>query len=294
MTADTRRFACTGCGACCNRAPEVELSETWALADRFIFRLMIRAYDLPASLTDLKRQRGGAMSPLTQRIYLEQRASLSRHASKAYPVRLHQERGSYKATRYLYISALALDFGDGHCSALDGGRCTIHDRRPVACRSVPLHYSTPDAALVSTFDAFVATPAHQCDTGPEAELLLQRGKLVHPEYQQARDAARELMRGDQAWKAAIAAAIEDQPSDWALPDWTDIDRNAASGATTLPIIIAWQIAREAGLVETEVYQAACAAQRSLLTQTIASRWGMAEERDGLETLQSMAADYEGG
>src|SRR5207237_3142904 len=35
------------CGACCNRSPEVELSEAAALADVFVFRLMFRIYERP-------------------------------------------------------------------------------------------------------------------------------------------------------------------------------------------------------------------------------------------------------
>ena len=47
MHGDVRRFACTQCGACCNRSPEVELSEAAALADLFVFRLMFRIYERP-------------------------------------------------------------------------------------------------------------------------------------------------------------------------------------------------------------------------------------------------------
>ena len=48
----TRRFACTQCGKCCNRAPEVELGEAAALADVFVWQLLFRLYSLPRSVAD--------------------------------------------------------------------------------------------------------------------------------------------------------------------------------------------------------------------------------------------------
>jgi hypothetical protein len=50
--AETLRFACTSCGQCCNRSPEVELSETLDLADAFVFRLMFRPYELALGIND--------------------------------------------------------------------------------------------------------------------------------------------------------------------------------------------------------------------------------------------------
>ena len=47
MTMAERRFACTQCGQCCNRPPEVELGEAAALADVFVLRLLMRIYSLP-------------------------------------------------------------------------------------------------------------------------------------------------------------------------------------------------------------------------------------------------------
>ena len=46
MTAPSRHFACTQCGKCCDRAPEVELGEAAALADVFVWQLLFRLYSL--------------------------------------------------------------------------------------------------------------------------------------------------------------------------------------------------------------------------------------------------------
>ena len=42
-----RHFACTACGKCCTRGPEMELSEATRLADVFITRLMFKLHRLP-------------------------------------------------------------------------------------------------------------------------------------------------------------------------------------------------------------------------------------------------------
>ena len=42
-----RRFACTVCGSCCNRGPEMELGEAATLADRFILSLLFKVHSLP-------------------------------------------------------------------------------------------------------------------------------------------------------------------------------------------------------------------------------------------------------
>src|ERR1043165_8839296 len=112
------RFACTGCGACCNRSPEVALSEAAALAGGFVFRLMFRLYQLPSAGSGEE--------------YYQSKRLLAAFAARKYPAR----RKSPEATNYLIVSALTLDTGGGACAALGNGRCTVYDRRPLACRTV--------------------------------------------------------------------------------------------------------------------------------------------------------------
>jgi Fe-S-cluster containining protein len=54
---------------------------------------------------------------------------------------LYAVRQVLEATNYLMISALAMDTSPGACAALKAGRCSVHDRRPLGCRTVPFHYS---------------------------------------------------------------------------------------------------------------------------------------------------------
>ena len=59
-TAARLHFACTTCGKCCDRSPEVLLSEAADLADTFVFRLMFRLYVLPSSYSARSGRSGGA------------------------------------------------------------------------------------------------------------------------------------------------------------------------------------------------------------------------------------------
>ena len=115
--AEVRRFACTQCGRCCNRSPEVELSEAAALADVFVFRLMFRLYWLPRSLRD-HGERGEPAA-----IFYQKKRLLSAFAAHKSSVRLRRNGRAVEHVKYLMISALALDTRPGACSALDGNRC---------------------------------------------------------------------------------------------------------------------------------------------------------------------------
>ena len=163
---DVRRFSCTLCGACCNRSPEVELSEAAALCDIFVFRLMFRLVSLP---------RFSERGPIgSSDLFYQKKRLLAGHAAAEYSNRKVMLGGKkVESVQYLMISALAVDTSPGACAALKSGRCSIHADRPLSCRSVPFHYSRADGLALADFDRFVATPAYRCDTGKDAPLFLQ-------------------------------------------------------------------------------------------------------------------------
>ena len=167
-----RRFACTSCGACCNRSPEVELSEAAALADVFVFRLMFRLYSLPRTFES------GRSPSESAEIFYQKKRLLAAHAARKYAVMIMRDGRRVEHVQYLMISALALDTRSGACAALSGGRCGIYDRRPLGCRAVPFHYSRADALAESDLDAFVATPGYACETGESAPVVLESGHIV--------------------------------------------------------------------------------------------------------------------
>jgi Fe-S-cluster containining protein len=275
--ADTRgelRFACTQCGACCNRSPEVALSEAAALADVFVFRLMFRLYALP---------RTGSGEE-----YYESKRLLATFAARKYAAKRGPNGKAVDHMRYLTISALTFDAGAGACAALGNGRCGIYQRRPLACRTVPFHYSRPEASAERELKAFVGTPGYGCDTGAGAPVVLAAGRIVDPEARRARRDAMELAGEDRRWQEAILRRLKTGAGNDTLPSLGEIEANAPFGATTVSMRLAWQIAAEAGLIAAETCRALIAAQAAVIDRELASASCSSSAR---ETLAEMRAEY---
>ncbi|HEV7661115.1 MAG TPA: hypothetical protein VGO55_14850 [Allosphingosinicella sp.] len=280
------RFACTSCGACCNRSPEMLLSEAAALADIFVFRLMFRLYELPRTLAG--HLASGDEGAGSGEEYYETKRLLAAFAARKYPARRRQSGKSVDYVRYVAISALTLDAGAGACTALGNGRCGIYARRPLACRTVPFHYSRPEASAERELEAFVATPGFGCDTGAGAPIVLEAGRIVDPEARRARDEAIALAGQDRPWAEAIVRRLKTGAGDHALPSLRQIEADAPFGATTVSMHIAWRIAAEAGLIGAAACRTLVAAQAALIESELASaRW----TSDARETLGEMRAEY---
>src|SRR5215469_12498392 len=107
----TARFACTACGLCCNRSPEVELSEAAGLSDVFVFRLMFRLYWLCSNVGDY-RPAGGRGANWSS-AYFEKKRLLNVFAVRRSSEKAFQDGKPVAYTQYLVLSALALDTGEG-------------------------------------------------------------------------------------------------------------------------------------------------------------------------------------
>lgn len=195
------RFACTQCGACCNRSPEVALSEAAGLADTFVFRMMFRLYELPRKL-------GSDPAALSGEEFYESKRLLAAFAARKYAAKVKLGGKTVETTRYLTISALTVESGSGACTALRDGRCNIYARRPLACRTVPFHYSRPEAAAEKDLSTFVATPGHGCDISADAPVVLDAGRIVDPHLRQARQEALDRTRDDRFWEEAILRRLK--------------------------------------------------------------------------------------
>jgi Fe-S-cluster containining protein len=261
----------------------MELSEAAPLADIFVFRLMFRLYNLPRA-----PERGANAETFYQKKRL-----LAAHAARRTPKKLMLAGKVVEGTSYLMISALTLDTAPGACSALTGGRCSIHDRRPLTCRTVPFHYARADGLALSDFDAFVATPGYRCDSGESAELVLQGGRIVHAATLQARSEALARAASDRPWKEAIARRMK--TSGDSLPSLRDIEANAGFAAVTTSMRVGWQIAADAGLLS----RAACRMLIERQSATIARELAPRETKDSdrpdaadRQTLVDMKLEYE--
>ena len=284
------RFACTSCGACCNRSPEVALSEAAALSDMFVFRLMFRLYDLPRTLAGHLASRAAAAGPGAgeSEEYYESKRLLAAFAARRHVAKARHGGKTVEYTRYVIVSALALDAGAGTCAALSDGRCAIYERRPLACRTVPFHYSRPAASAERDLQAFVGTPGFGCDTGAGAPIVLEAGRIVDPGALRARGDALARAGQDRRWAEAILRRLNGGATTYALPSLREIEADAPFGATTISMHVAWRIAAEAGLTGADECAALIAAQAAVIDRELASARWTAGAR---ETLGEMRAEY---
>jgi Fe-S-cluster containining protein len=279
-----RRFACTQCGACCDRSPEMLLSEAAALADVFVFRLMFRLYALPRTLAGC---RASGLAGSAEAFHESKRLTAA-FAARRHVAKRRQGAKAVEHVEYLVISALTLDTGTGACAALGGGYCTIYERRPLACRTVPFHYSRPEASAETDLEAFVGTPGYGCDTSARAPVVLEQGRIVDPEALRTRRDARSLCGQDRRWQKAILRRLKAGSADLALPGLREIEANAAFGATTIAMGTAWRIAAEAGVIGADQCRALIAAQAAVIDRELASARCTPGAR---ETLIEMRAEY---
>jgi Fe-S-cluster containining protein len=275
---NVQRFSCTRCGACCNRSPETELSEAAALADVFVFRLMFRLHSLPTSFAQYR----GASS---ERFYQSKRL-LNAFAAHSYRTKTRVAGKAVEYDRYLIISALALDRGIGACSALSDQSCGIYERRPLACRTVPLRYSRGEAAAEDDLRAFVASAGYRCDTSESAPVVLEDGRIADPALRDARAKALSVVQRDRAWSKAIVRRMKaGQPG---LPSLGEVEANASLAAVTSSMALAWRIAVETGLLGVERCKALLEAQTITIDREVAVDTWAASER---ETLMEMHGEY---
>jgi Fe-S-cluster containining protein len=287
VSGSIRHFSCTQCGACCNRSPEVELSEAAALADVFVFRLMFRFYALPRNLTDYVSSR--ASEPNTSETFYQKKRLLSANAALKRSSKLQRNGRRIEYTQYLTMSALSLDTRAGACSALAGSRCGIYSRRPHACRTVPFHYSRVDALAESDLDAFVASDGYRCDTSDGTPIVIRSGRIVEEGMKAARAAALAATESDRRWRDGIVRQMKRGASGYAsMPSLGEIEAAASIGPATTSMRVAWQVAAELALIDAKEYQSLLATQLALIDRELAAK---GPPPDARETLLEMRAEY---
>lgn len=276
MTGDTtpsptnareRRFACTACGLCCNSGPEMELSEATALADKFITSLYFRVWALP-----LPSKRAGGAAPQHSGA-LSEAETLEEHRRQLghFSVRDKIDRSAARSL-HLTMSARTFDREQGRCPALIDNKCGVYDVRPLSCRAVPLHFSQPDALLAPALDAFVRRPGFLCDTSASAPVVFDGERVLDASMRQAREDALHLVKADRAWKTAILSLMDNPAAAAAagLPTFDEVVRHAQSGrAATVPMLAAWRVAKDNGIIAPPAFADVCEKQIALLKAEIA-------------------------
>lgn len=265
----------------------MELSEAAPLADMFVFRLMFRLYSLPSAFKDYLGRSGDRELASAQ--FYQSKRLLSAFAAREYPAKVRREGGTIDQTRYLVISAISVDLGTGACSAVSDGRCGIYDRRPLACRTAPLHYSRPEVFAESDLAAFVATEGYACDTSDSAKVVVEGRQIVDPAIRKERANALLIAERDRRWSEAIARRMKDGGGE--LPTPQQVEANAALGATTVPMRAAWRIAAKIGLMSASDCDALVAQQAALIDRELAAA---SSSRESRALLAEMRAEYHAG
>jgi Fe-S-cluster containining protein len=264
VTGRDRHFACTRCGACCNRAPELELGEAGKYADTFVLQLLMRIYSLPRSVADheseLPREEANAE-------YFESKRLLGLFAATSWLAKVKRGARIVEYVQYLSLSVLPLDLGLGRCSALSGSSCSIYAARPLSCRSVPLHYSRPEVSAVRDLDAFTETPGFACATGADAPLVISHGGIVDLAMREARADALAQAARDASWKGALVKAMK--TGSYGLPSRQTVEANAAQGALTSSMQGAWRVSEAAGAIEAGTTNRLLSAQLELIGRELA-------------------------
>lgn len=284
MQSGARRFACTSCGRCCDRGPEMELSEATRLADSFVTSLLFRVHSLPTS--ERSAWAGIWWRDRQSRIPLRPALDEAQRHLGHFASRRRVDRGRDRQI-FLEISAIVQQGGAGQCPALRGSLCGIYDKRPLSCRTVPMHYSRAPSTLQAYLDQFTGTPGYACDTGPSAPVIVDGNKMVDPGVRDHRDQAIALAKADRRWKQALVELMEDEARAAAagLPSHDAVLSASDNGyATMLPMIVAWRVARKVGLLSTEQFNQICAQQADLIRSQVA--------RESSKELLDLLALYE--
>jgi len=186
-------FGCSQCGACCNSAPQLALPELFHHQARFIGCLGVRRVSLVRPALD-----ADTLVALSE--------FLPRYAQRV--------TSSTPGMHYVAITTQAYDDpGAGRCAALGADqRCGLeNDRKPLACRVVPLEAGLPDSFQLSVLEerardaAFMGADCIQPvaattpDTKAHLPVLVAGARVVDAESRRALEQRRRELVADKAY-----------------------------------------------------------------------------------------------
>lgn len=286
------RFACTACGKCCTEPPEMTVLEATRLGDVFVASLVYRLTSIPkddneAALASLKPHphfSGVSARELVARL----RETTAVRAAGA----VVSEAGW---DHHIALTARPWTYETQACTALaaDGKRCSVHDRRPHTCRTVPIRYDVPEGLLVRAFRGVVdagraSSDPFECDVSAAAPMLLRDGVLVSDEYSAARAAGIEAALGERL----LASRILESPF---LPPLKEVYATLRRArVVSVSFHGALATAHEMGLLDDAAVDAFAAAQLSLIDRELARAMTRKrkEDREITARFRTLVTAYE--
>ena len=244
------------CGKCCNRSPEVELTETLRLSGDFVFWLCFSLSELPLSIKDWRKiSRGRDADHRDLAAFIARRRLLERQSPIRFTGRSDSRDEADRVRKYVRISAMTLDLVSGRCDKLLNRQCSIYDRRPHTCKTVPFHYHLSDPELERGLDRFTTVDGFECDTSAYADTVLRDGRLTSERFALERSDAQVTVSHDDRWRNETARRIlQGSDPSGALPSLEDIRAGSCLGVILVPIYLAWQIGVEIGLLAEPFYR----------------------------------------
>lgn len=241
----------------------MEIGEAAGLADQFSLSLIFKVHSLPISERSPWARRW--RDTLGTRLGVRQALDEQRRQLKAFAAVRRTDR-TRDRQMFITLSALVDDDGLGRCPALSNAQCGIYARRPLTCRTVPLHYSRALSTLAAYLDDFTSTPGYQCDTTTSSPLLSDQQILSEP-LRAWREQAVRLATDDRGWKAALAdiMAAPETARAAGLPTLDDVIANSDRGyASCVPMLAAWRVAENRGLMTQSAFDEVCRGQIAVL------------------------------
>ena len=247
----------------------MELGEATALADKFITALYFRVWSVPLHkgskiAHQWWRNQGSTLS-------VEDALEENRRQLGHFSVRDKIDKSGGRSL-HLRMSALTIDREEGRCPALEGAMCGIYESRPFSCRTVPLHYAKPLSLLGSSLDKFVNTPGYLCDTSARAPVVLDGEHIADTSIQRGREDALNQAKLDQRWKSELLSRMDDPGAALAagLPSYESVLANSKRGfGTSVPMLVAWRVAKDAGIMAPSSFGEICEQQIALLKREVA-------------------------
>lgn len=192
-------FSCHACGACCNSAPALTFEEMASYAKDFHIRLAFQSF--PLKSTDTIEFPWGIHT-----VNSKQSAKIKENEKRLW----NAVKGPDGIVMiHMFPIAKAPALAKSCPKRSEDGLCSIHERRPLMCRTVPLAPAMPEFLQGMAITAFEQWGCASKKTKEDLDPLFNGFKLVNEEYRNAWEETRHSMIRDKNMSMAVMQLMEE-------------------------------------------------------------------------------------